>query len=79
MAEAYICEECRESISEEASVCPHCGYDPGSEMKSQAKWRLGVGALLCFTVVGAILGIPLGISGFRHYSRAENATPAVPA
>lgn len=79
MDEAYICEECRESINEQASVCPHCGYDPGTEIESQAKWRLGVGALLCLTIVGGIIGIPLVISGFRHSSRGEKATPAVPA
>jgi hypothetical protein len=36
-----------------------------------------VAALLCFTIIGAIIGIPLVISGFQHSKKGEDATPAV--
>lgn len=76
---SLVCEECRGEVDEQASTCPHCGHDPSSKIQSQARWRLGVGTLLCLTVVGAIIGIPLVISGLRHYSRAQEASPAVSA
>ena len=60
---SLVCEECRDEVDEQANTCPHCSHDPGSKMRSQARWRLGVGMLLCLTVVGAIIGIPLVISG----------------
>lgn len=70
------CMKCDTAVSESASVCPHCGYDPGSTMSNQANWRLGIGALLCFTIIGGVIGIPLVISGLRHQQRAKEATPA---
>lgn len=74
-----VCEECRGEVDEQASTCPHCGYDPGAEIRSQANWRLGVGALLCFTIIGGVIGIPLVISGLRHKGKASDASPAVAA
>lgn len=75
----YVCEQCRADIDPEASVCPHCGYDPAADIQSQAKWRWGVGALLCFTVVGGIIGVPLVISGFLHARKADSVSPAIDA
>ena len=46
-----------------------------TQLKRSAAWRFIVGGLLCFTLVGAILGIPLGISGYQKLREAKRITP----
>lgn len=73
----YVCEQCRADIDAAASVCPHCGYDPASRIEREAGKRILAGTLLCLTVVGGVVGIPLLISGVRHNKRARDARPAI--
>jgi hypothetical protein len=75
----YVCERCREQVAPDATVCPHCGYDPGAELNSRARWCWGIGALLCLTVIGGVIGVPLVIWGFVLAGRIDDATPAVEA
>ena len=74
---SYVCEQCRADIDPEASVCPHCGYDPAGDIESEATKRLIVGLVLTLTLVGAVIGIPLMYSAVRHNRRAEDARPAI--
>jgi hypothetical protein len=69
------CQKCDSPISTDAARCPACGYEPGAEIRKQARWRWGIGALCCLTIIGGIIGIPLVISGFLHHRKAKSATP----
>ena len=75
----YVCEKCRESISAEATACPHCSYDAG---KSHRRWKLihGIlGIILCGTLIGAPVGFYAFWKGRKHRKKSESASPAVPA
>ena len=76
----YVCEECRESVAnEQVSTCPHCGHDPGADIRSEAKRGYLLAVILCLTVVGGILGLPLAAYSYHHEKKADAATPAMPA
>lgn len=42
-----------------------------TQLKRSGQWRLFVGGLLCFTVIGAIIGIPLGYTGYKQLRKAK--------
>jgi hypothetical protein len=52
-----------------------------AQLKRSGQWRLIVGGVLTLTFVGAILGLPLGYSGYRKLREAKrvkrgDATPS---
>jgi|GEM_PF-5691976 len=52
-----------------------------AQLKRSGQWRLIVGGVLALTFVGAILGLPLGYSGYRKLREAKRvkrgeATPS---
>lgn len=75
----YVCQQCRESVSESASACPHCGYKPG---KSHRRWSWVHFVLMIISFL-SVIGFPLGLIFFwkarKHKKAAKNATPAVEA
>lgn len=66
-----VCERCRESVADAAKNCPHCGYNPIAEAKQSVKWTGRIGALLCLTVIGVPLGIPMVFSAKRTVRKAK--------
>jgi hypothetical protein len=79
MPSEYVCDQCRASIDAKAVVCPHCGYNPAGQIEREAGKRILLGTLLCLTVIGGVIGIPLIVSGYLHGKRAEEASPAIRA
>lgn len=75
----YVCEQCRESVSESANRCPHCGYDP-SKPHRRWNWIHSILAILFFFTG---IGIPVGYLFWRrakgHTKKADSASPAVTA
>ena len=74
---AYVCEECREEISPEASTCPHCGHEGAEASKALAVFGFLIGGVLTVTILGAIIGLPILWWSLRKYSAAEDASPAI--
>lgn len=72
----YVCAECRAPIDPAATVCPHCGYDPAGKIRREAAARILVGTILCLTIIGGVIGLPLLYSGVKHNRRAEGVVPA---
>lgn len=75
----YVCEQCRESVSESARNCPHCGHDAGAGSLKRAKWWGRIGAILSLTIIGVPFGIPMVIWGKLQARRARKKTVGVPA
>jgi len=42
-----------------------------SQLKRSGQWRLILGGVLTLTLVGAIIGLPLGLSGFMKLRKAK--------
>lgn len=75
----YVCEQCRESVSKTAEVCPHCGYNPKREYQKSARNRWALTMLLFFSVIGAPVAFYTGWKAWGQNKRSQDATPAVPA
>lgn len=72
---AETCLRCAEPVEEDASACPHCDYAPGERGRTVRIAALFVAALLCLTVVGAVVGIPLAALVLYMEVRAQDMTP----
>jgi len=53
------CVECHRHIPTGAVRCPECGYSPIDKGSTGRTLFKIVGASLCATVVGAVLGVPM--------------------
>jgi hypothetical protein len=42
-----------------------------TQLKRSGQWRLLIGGLLCLTVIGAIIGIPLAYTGWKKLREAK--------
>ena len=73
----FVCEECREEISPEASTCPHCGYEPSRSEELKAALILATGAVLCLTIIGLPIGLYLGYKGHQKRQQSSSLRPAV--
>ena len=74
-----VCEQCRESVSEQARNCPHCGYDAGGKHKKYARNRFVIGLVCMLTIVGTPIGLIFFWMSYRSDKKAKNATVGVPA
>ena len=75
----FVCSECRESVAEDASVCPHCGYNPSKKYRKSARNRWILAALLFASVIGTPIALYVAWKAWKQNKRAKTATPAVPA
>lgn len=73
----YVCEECREEIDEEASTCPQCGHDGTTPSGMFSVVALVIGLLLTATLIGAIVGVPMAMWGWRGLKKQGQKRPAV--
>lgn len=62
-AERAPCGECGELISVDASVCPHCDFNPGREAYRGPIALIGLGSLLTIFIVTAVIGVPMAVVG----------------
>lgn len=53
------CKRCASEVDESAYACQSCGYEPRNRGHLTAAKLIG--ALLCMTIVGAVVGLPLMI------------------
>ena len=74
-----VCSKCRESVSEDASACPHCGYDPAAPHQKWGKIDGVLGGLLIMSVIGSPVGLFVLWRAWRHGRAAKKATVGVPA
>lgn len=69
------CQQCQNEIEPHATRCPHCGYNPAQEGRIRRGMLKVVGFVLCISVVGAPIGIPLLWFADLQNRKAEQRTP----
>jgi len=69
------CQKCATHISAQADRCPACGYEPGTDGQLARTVGFMFAGLLCLTVVGGVVGIPLAIALWNIEMTVKERTP----
>jgi len=75
------CLKCQTEISALAEKCPQCGYEPSDKGELAGQVMIVFGVIACLTFVGAIIGIPLILTGaymIKHKESGKRPTNTAP-
>jgi len=74
-AATAACQKCATDISTDADRCPACGYEPGTDGQLARTVGFIIAGLLCITVIGAVIGVPLAIGLWKLETTVKERTP----